>query len=53
MNIETFGLLIIAFVALIAGSYTDIKKREVPDWISLGLIFVGLGARLIYSNNDF
>ena len=39
----------IAFIALIAGTYTDIKTREVPDWISYGLIFAGIGIRLIYS----
>lgn len=42
-------LLSLAFVAIIAGSYTDIKTREVPDWVSIGLIIFGLGTRLIFS----
>lgn len=45
--------LIIAFIALIIGSYTDFKTREVPDWLSYGLVFTGvflhLLASLIYS----
>lgn len=39
----------IVLVALIIGSVTDIKKREVPDWISYGLIFLGIGLRGIFS----
>ncbi len=42
-------LNILAFVALFVGSYTDLKKREVPDWVSYSLIFAALGIRLIYS----
>lgn len=42
-------LLSLAFIALAAGTITDIKTREVPDWISYGLIFAGIGIRLIYS----
>jgi len=40
---------VIIISALLIASYTDIKRREVPDWLSYGLIFVGLGLRLIYS----
>lgn len=32
----------IGLIALIIGSITDLKKREVPDWINFGLIFFGL-----------
>jgi Flp pilus assembly protein protease CpaA len=39
----------IAFIALAIGSITDIKTREVPDWINFGLIFTGLGIRTLYS----
>ncbi|MEE9525507.1 MAG: prepilin peptidase [Candidatus Woesearchaeota archaeon] len=46
-------LLTIAFVALVAGTITDIKTREVPDWISFGVIFAGIGIRLIYSTITF
>jgi Flp pilus assembly protein protease CpaA len=42
-------ILTIAALALIIGSYTDFKKREVPDWLSIGLIFIGFGIRFIFS----
>ncbi len=48
MLINTIFAIII-IIALIIGSYTDIKKRETPDWISYGLIAAGLGLRLLYS----
>ena len=38
-----------AFISLIIASITDIKTREVPDWLNYGLIIFGLGSRLIYS----
>lgn len=50
-----FIVFIICLIALIIGSYTDIKTREVPDWINYGLIFTGVGISLIFSiiKNDF
>lgn len=42
-------LLGVAFIAIIIGTITDIKKREVPDWISYFLILFGIGARILYS----
>lgn len=42
-------LMAIVLAALIVASYVDLKYREVPDWISYGLIFVGIGLRLIDS----
>ena len=42
-------LLSIAFVALVIGSITDIKTREVPDWVNFGLIFSAIGLRSLYS----
>lgn len=42
-------LLFIAFLGLLYGSYTDIKTREVPDWVSYSLIISGLGLRALYS----
>ena len=39
----------IAFIALFIGSITDIKTREVPDWVNFGLIFAGIGIRALYS----
>lgn len=48
-----FILFFIAFMALAAGSYADLKTREVPDWLSFGLIFSGIGIRFIYSAVSF
>ena len=42
-------LVVLAIAALGIGSLTDIKKREVPDWVSYGLIASALGVRLLYS----
>lgn len=38
---------------LIIGTFTDIRVREVPDWINYSGIFAGLGIRLIYSLYSF
>ena len=35
-------LYLIALIALIIASYTDIKTREVPDWLNFSLILVNL-----------
>ncbi|MBI2151818.1 prepilin peptidase [Candidatus Woesearchaeota archaeon] len=40
---------VIAFVALAAASYCDLRTKEVPDWISYGLLFSVLGIELIAS----
>jgi len=42
-------LFAVGLVFLVVASYNDIKKREVPDWLSYGLIFSGLGLRLVFS----
>jgi len=42
-------LHILALAALLAGSYTDIRVREIPDWISFSLIGAALGIRLLSS----
>ncbi len=39
----------VALAALLAASYTDLKTREVPDWLSYGLIFSALGIRALFS----
>src|SRR3989338_6540143 len=50
----TYGL---AFIALLIGSITDLKTREVPDWVNYGLICSGVALNLlfsiIYSNPSF
>jgi len=43
----------IALVALIAGTITDLKTREVPDWLNFSLIFAGMGVRTIYASITF
>lgn len=43
-------LLAVIFAALFVGSLTDIKKREVPDWINYSLIVSGIGLRAIFSS---
>ena len=42
-------LLGIGFFLLLVGTITDFWYREVPDWLSFGSIFAGLGLRLIWS----
>lgn len=46
-------LVVIGVLVLIIGSITDIKTREIPDWISFSAIILGLGLRLIYSISTF
>ncbi|MBS3124489.1 prepilin peptidase [Candidatus Woesearchaeota archaeon] len=40
---------VITFAALLAASYCDLRTKEVPDWISYGLLFSVLGIELIAS----
>ncbi len=42
-------LVATGLIALFAASVSDIKTREVPDWVSYGLIFTGFLLRLIQS----
>src|SRR3989344_7241563 len=42
-------LYLIALIVLLIAAYTDIKTREVPDWLNFSLIGIGLGIRLLYS----
>ena len=44
--IVTYSL---SFVALLIGSITDLKTREVPDWVNYGLVISGLGLNLLFS----
>ncbi|MFH1500327.1 MAG: A24 family peptidase [archaeon] len=48
-------LIVIAAIWIIAASISDIRKREVPNWINFSLIAVGLAYRVLFSliNNDF
>ena len=38
-----------ALIALGIASWSDMRTREVPDWLSFATIFFGLGARLLFS----
>jgi Flp pilus assembly protein protease CpaA len=42
-------LIVVTLFALLVASYTDIKTREVPDWLNYGLMFAAFGIRLIFS----
>ena len=42
-------LIIITLIALLVASYSDIRTREVPDWLNYGLIFTAFGIRTIFS----
>ena len=37
------------FLALLVGTYTDIKTREVPDWLNYAMIAAGLGIHGVQS----
>ena len=51
MIISVYSVLvsIIALVVLTVASYTDIKTREVPDWLNYGLIGVGFALNGLFS----
>lgn len=40
---------LVTLSALAVASFTDIKTREVPDWLSYALIFTGFGINILYS----
>lgn len=40
---------LIALLVLAIASFTDIKTREVPDWLSYGLIATGFAVNVLYS----
>jgi Flp pilus assembly protein protease CpaA len=51
-NVELIPFIIkfsVALAALVYGSITDLKTREVPDWINYGLIVSGVGLNAIFS----
>jgi len=49
MDISLVIIYSISFLALLIASYTDLKTREVPDWLNYSLIFTGIGLRLVFS----
>ena len=42
-------LLILTVLVLLIASYSDLKTKEVPDWLSYGFVFAAVGVRAIYS----
>ena len=42
-------LVLIGLFVLIIGSLTDIHRREIPDWISFGLLFFGITVNIVRS----
>jgi len=42
-------LISITLLVLLISSYTDIKTREVPDWLSYAFLTTAIGLRLIFS----
>ena len=44
-----FILIVAIIFGLIAGTFFDLKTREIPDWINYSLIFFGFGVRIFYS----
>lgn len=42
-------LVVLGFVALVFASVNDVRTREVPDWLSYGLIVSGFGVRIFHS----
>ena len=42
-------VLSLVFIGLLAGSITDLKTREVPDWVSYGMMMAGVGLALLFS----
>lgn len=42
-------LTTIILIGLIIATITDLRTREVPDWLSYGLIGIGLGLNLLFS----
>ena len=45
-------LIAVALVVLLIASYTDLRTKEVPDWLSYGFIFAALGIRSLYALQD-
>src|SRR3989344_1591925 len=40
-------LVIVALIICLIGSYTDLKVREVPDWLNFAGIITGVGVHFI------
>jgi Flp pilus assembly protein protease CpaA len=47
--IENLFLIVVGFIYLIFASVSDLRKREVPNWLSFSLIIFALAYRAFYS----
>ncbi len=54
LSLDMMDVLLISLVliVLICASYTDLRTKEIPDWLSYGFIMAALGVRGIYSFQD-
>ena len=46
-------IYLIALAVLLAASYTDLKTREVPDWLNYALIAVGFGVAAVMAVSEW
>ena len=49
LDIYQIIIFVITFVFLLLGSISDIKTREVPDWLNYGAILTGLSLNLLFT----
>ncbi|MBU1111197.1 MAG: A24 family peptidase [archaeon] len=42
-------LAVVTLIVLAVAAYTDLRTREVPDWVSYSLLFSALGLRALFS----
>ncbi len=49
LDVFSAVIIILGLATLLIGSYTDLKTREVPDWLSFSLIAAAIAIRIIYS----
>ncbi len=49
LSLQNCSFIILTLLTLIIASYTDIKRREVPDTISYGFIFLALALRSLFA----
>ncbi|MBD3361214.1 hypothetical protein GF358_00290 [Candidatus Woesearchaeota archaeon] len=46
-------LIFVVLFVLLVGTITDLKIREIPDWLTYGGVIAGLSLRLIWSVNEW
>ena len=47
-DITSIIIYTLSFIALFIGSITDLKTREVPDWLNYGLVISGIGLNTLF-----